>query len=72
VQTLEQSIASGLKTRVFYLVPEKELKRVWPHDENRIFTFSGFVSKHPDWLFFAYTTGHGAIVMRRQPRFRSK
>jgi hypothetical protein len=64
VRLLERTISSRLERQYFCLVPEYELLRVWPAEEDRLRKVEQFATER-HWRLFSYIKGRGAIFIRK-------
>lgn len=64
MQFLERTISSRLERQYFCLVPEYELRRVWPAEEDRLHKVEQFAAER-HWQMFSYIKGRGAIFIRK-------
>lgn len=66
MDSLTRTISKALEKQLFCLVPETEIKRVWPHAEDRERALARFANQH-HWRLFSYSE-QGAIFIRGQER----
>ncbi len=61
---LEHKISRDLEKQSFSVVPESELRRVWPGEGSLFFRIERFAIEH-DWRLFSYSRGLGAILISK-------
>jgi hypothetical protein len=61
---LEETISDRLKRKLLCLVPEEELRRVWPELEDQLSEVERFAADR-QWRVFSYIKGRGAIFVRK-------